>query len=194
MSAITSARSTGSRTSGGGCTASPMRSSAWGATGRRRARATTGTAATASARPIPRVESLIRAEAAAQGVAQRKPGAEEIVERCLLRLVNEGAQVLDEGIAMRASDIDTIYLTGYGFPAWRGGPMWQAENIVGLKMADGENSWVRKVHGPRWASCAAAGPAGCFRRQAGGRRGGAKAHITGDATLCRAWHAYPLLP
>ena len=98
----------------------------------------------------PEMESLIRAEAAAQGVVQRKPGAEEIVERCLLRLVNEGAQILNEGIAMRASDIDTIYLTGYGFPAWRGGPMWQAENIVGLKAAAEKIRGYETVHGARW--------------------------------------------
>lgn len=98
----------------------------------------------------PEIEALIRAEATAQGVVQRKPGAEEIVERCLLRLVNEGAQILDEGIAMRASDIDTIYLTGYGFPAWRGGPMWQAENIMGLKAAAEKIRGYEKVHGPRW--------------------------------------------
>ena len=56
----------------------------------------------------------------------------EIVERLLLKLINEGAKILDEGIALRASDIDTIYLTGYGFLAWRGGPMWFADT-VGLK-------------------------------------------------------------
>ena len=55
--------------------------------------------------------------------------AEEIVERSLLRLANEGAKILAEGIALRASDIDTMYLNGYGFPAWRGGPMWQADHI-----------------------------------------------------------------
>jgi 3-hydroxyacyl-CoA dehydrogenase len=99
----------------------------------------------------PEMEAMIRAEAAAQGVAQRKPSAEEVVERCLLRLVNEGAQILDEGIALRASDIDTIYLTGYGFPAWRGGPMWQAENIIGLKAAAEKIRGYEQVHGPRWA-------------------------------------------
>jgi 3-hydroxyacyl-CoA dehydrogenase len=99
----------------------------------------------------PEIEALIRKEAAAQGIAQRKPSAEEIVERCLLRLVNEGACVLDEGIAQRASDIDTIYLTGYGFPAWRGGPMWQAENIIGLPAAAERIRGYEKIHGERWA-------------------------------------------
>jgi len=57
---------------------------------------------------------------------------QEIIERCIYALVNEGAKVLEEGIALRASDIDVIYLTGYGFPAYRGGPMFYAE-AVGLK-------------------------------------------------------------
>jgi len=57
---------------------------------------------------------------------------EEIVERCIYTLVNEGARLLEEGIALRAVDIDIIYLNGYGFPAYRGGPMWYADT-VGLK-------------------------------------------------------------
>lgn len=57
---------------------------------------------------------------------------EEIVERCIYALINEGAKVLEEGIALRALDIDVIYLTGYGFPAYRGGPMFYADT-VGLK-------------------------------------------------------------
>ena len=57
---------------------------------------------------------------------------EEIVERCIYALVNEGARVLEEGFAQRASDIDVIYLNGYGFPAWRGGPMFYADR-TGLR-------------------------------------------------------------
>jgi len=57
---------------------------------------------------------------------------EEIVERCMYALANEGAKILDEGIALRASDIDMVYLTGYGFPPYRGGPMFYADT-VGLK-------------------------------------------------------------
>ena len=91
-----------------------------------------------------------------------------------MRLVNEGAQILDEGIAMRASDIDTIYLTGYGFPAWRGGPMWQAENIIGLKAAAEKIRAYEKAHGQRWAHRAAAGPARSIGRQAGGCEGGGR--------------------
>jgi len=64
--------------------------------------------------------------------AHRAISDEEIVERCIYALINEGAKVLEEGIALRASDIDVIYLTGYGFPAYRGGPMFYADT-VGLK-------------------------------------------------------------
>jgi 3-hydroxyacyl-CoA dehydrogenase len=102
--------------------------------------------------PDPEVDALIRKEAQAQGVQQAKRAAAEIVERCLLRLINEGAQILDEGIALRASDIDTIYLTGYGFPSWRGGPMWQAENEIGLKAAVGKIDQYASKHGPRWTA------------------------------------------
>lgn len=99
----------------------------------------------------PEIEALIRKEAAAQGIALKKPGSGEIVERCLLRLINEGARVLEEGIALRASDIDTVYLTGYGFPAWRGGPMWQADTVIGLAVVAAKVRNYEKRHGSRWA-------------------------------------------
>ena len=53
----------------------------------------------------------------------------EIVQRCILALVNEGARILEEGIAQRSSDIDIVYLNGYGFPAYRGGPMFYADQL-----------------------------------------------------------------
>ena len=76
--------------------------------------------------PDPAVEELI---VSASGLARRKVSADEIVERCVLALVNEGAKILEEGIALRASDIDVVYLTGYGFPAFRGGPMHYADSL-----------------------------------------------------------------
>ncbi len=76
-------------------------------------------------------EQLIAEYRAAQGITPRKIGDEEIVERCIFALVNEGARILEEGIAARASDIDLVYLNGYGFPLHRGGPMLYA-NTVGL--------------------------------------------------------------
>ena len=63
------------------------------------------------------------------GITPRKISDEEIVERCVYALVNEGARILEEGIAQRASDIDMVYLTGYGFPLHRGGPMFYADTV-----------------------------------------------------------------
>jgi 3-hydroxyacyl-CoA dehydrogenase len=81
--------------------------------------------------PDPVVDELISAYRKERGITPRKVGHDEIVERCLYALVNEGARILEEGIAQRASDIDVIYLTGYGFPLYRGGPMFHAD-MVGL--------------------------------------------------------------
>jgi 3-hydroxyacyl-CoA dehydrogenase len=98
----------------------------------------------------PKVTDMYRAEAARQGIAHRNGiTAEEIVERGLLRLINTGADILDEGIAMRASDIDTIYLNGYGFLAWRGGPMWQADAMSLTTVADKIRAYEKK-YGARW--------------------------------------------
>lgn len=73
--------------------------------------------------------ALIRKAAEDLGVAQDPPGREEIFERCLYPLVNEGANILDEGIALRASDIDVVWTAGYGFPRHKGGPMFWADHI-----------------------------------------------------------------
>ena len=78
-------------------------------------------------RALPDAE--IAALAASVGVSRRTFTAEDIVERCMLGLINEGAQLLDEGIAIRAVDIDIVYLSGYGFPAHRGGPMFYADTL-----------------------------------------------------------------
>ena len=75
------------------------------------------------------VAKLIADERAAAGTTPRRLSPEEIVDRLVLSLVNEGAQILDEKIAQRASDIDLVYLTGYGFPIWRGGPMQYADSL-----------------------------------------------------------------
>jgi 3-hydroxyacyl-CoA dehydrogenase len=77
----------------------------------------------------PEVEQLIDAYRREMGIAPREIADEEIVQRCIFALVNEGARILAEGIAQRSSDIDVVYLTGYGFPAWRGGPMFYAESV-----------------------------------------------------------------
>ncbi|MCX7142867.1 MAG: 3-hydroxyacyl-CoA dehydrogenase NAD-binding domain-containing protein [Proteobacteria bacterium] len=82
--------------------------------------------------PDPEVVELLWAEGKRLKVEQRKPGTAEIQERCLYAMINEGARLLEEGVALRASDIDVVYTSGYGFPRYRGGPMFYADT-VGLK-------------------------------------------------------------
>jgi 3-hydroxyacyl-CoA dehydrogenase len=77
------------------------------------------------------VDRIVLEESARLGLSRRKVGDEEIVERALYSLINEGARILEEGIALRASDIDVVYLTGYGFPDFRGGPLFYAD-MLGL--------------------------------------------------------------
>jgi 3-hydroxyacyl-CoA dehydrogenase len=86
-------------------------------------------------KPSPIVKALIEEISEEYGIQRRTITDEEIVERCFLSLMNAGCDVLREGVAYRASDIDIVYLYGYGFPAYRGGPMFWAENEVGLKTA-----------------------------------------------------------
>jgi 3-hydroxyacyl-CoA dehydrogenase len=77
----------------------------------------------------PEVEAMIRAEADRLGIAARSFSDEEIVERVVYPLINEGARILEEGVAQRAGDIDIVYLYGYGFPAHRGGPMFYGSTV-----------------------------------------------------------------
>jgi 3-hydroxyacyl-CoA dehydrogenase len=101
-------------------------------------------------RPDPEVEALIHAKATAAGIAQRSFTNDEIIERALYGLINEGARALELGLALRASDIDTIYVNGYGFPAWRGGPMFYADR-VGLAHIYSRVSAFHREFGARWA-------------------------------------------
>jgi len=84
------------------------------------------------ASPDAEVAALVENTSKDVGITRRAIGNEEIVDRCIFALVNEGARILEEGVALRAVDIDIVYLTGYGFPNWRGGPMFYADT-VGLK-------------------------------------------------------------
>lgn len=77
--------------------------------------------------PSPVAEKVILDFAAREGYERRPVSDQEILERCLYSMVNEGAKILEEGIAARSSDIDTVWITGYGWPAYRGGPMFWAE-------------------------------------------------------------------
>jgi 3-hydroxyacyl-CoA dehydrogenase len=101
------------------------------------------------ATPDPAVDELIRKWVTEAKIPQREISAAEIVDRCIYALVNEGARILEEGFALRASDIDIIYLNGYGFPAYRGGPMWYADT-VGLKQVLARISEFHRQHGEIW--------------------------------------------
>ncbi|MGC2246167.1 MAG: 3-hydroxyacyl-CoA dehydrogenase NAD-binding domain-containing protein [Terriglobales bacterium] len=102
------------------------------------------------ASPDPDVTALVRKWSAEAGIPQRQISADEIVERCIYALVNEGARILEEGYALRAVDIDIIYLNGYGFPAYRGGPMWYAD-MVGLQKVYRRICEFERQHGELWA-------------------------------------------
>jgi 3-hydroxyacyl-CoA dehydrogenase len=82
-----------------------------------------------SPHPDPEVEALIVAASARLGIGRRRFERQEIVERLIFPMINEGARILDEGIALRPGDIDVIYVYGYGWPVWRGGPMHYADRI-----------------------------------------------------------------
>ena len=79
--------------------------------------------------PDPDVAALIADYRRSIGLASREIGSDEIVQRCMYALVNEAAWILEEGIALRASDIDTVYVAGYGFPRHRGGPLFYADTV-----------------------------------------------------------------
>ena len=100
--------------------------------------------------PDPEVRALIEQTTQAAGIVRRPFTSEEIVERTIYALINEGARVLEEGVALRAADIDTVYVSGYGFPAYRGGPMFYADR-VGLAHIHERVSALHREHGQRWA-------------------------------------------
>ncbi len=96
------------------------------------------------------MQALIEQESAKAGIQRREISDQEILDRTLYALVNEGANILAEGIALRAVDIDMLYILGYGFPAQRGGPMWYADT-VGLKKVNDRVCEFEKQHGSLWA-------------------------------------------
>ena len=101
--------------------------------------------------PDPDVEAIIVAEAARLGVVRRAIGAEEIVARCTFALINEGAKLLETGIALSAADIDAIWCNGYGFPRLRGGPMFYAGSIGLATVLAGIEAFER-THGGDWTA------------------------------------------
>jgi 3-hydroxyacyl-CoA dehydrogenase len=99
--------------------------------------------------PDPEVVNMIERAATAAGIQRRAISDQEIVERSVYALINEGARIIEEGFALRAADIDVIYLNGYGFPSWRGGPMFYADQ-VGLGNICKTIERFRRELGQRW--------------------------------------------
>ena len=118
-----------------------------------------------SAYPSQAVNDMILAQSAATGAPRRAIPDEEIVQRLVFALVNEGARILEEGIAMRASDIDMVYLSGYGFPLHRGGPMLYADTVGLDKVLEAMRGFARGRHGDAWT------PAPLLERLAGEGKG-----------------------
>jgi 3-hydroxyacyl-CoA dehydrogenase len=100
--------------------------------------------------PDPEVEKLLQDYRKEIKVTPRKIADDEIVERCIYALANEGARILDEGIALRASDIDMVYLTGYGFPPYRGGPMFYADQVGLDKVLSSIKRFQDGYQGSQW--------------------------------------------
>ena len=100
--------------------------------------------------PSKEVNDMIIAHSAELKLERRKISDQEIIERLLYALVNEGAHILEEGIAMRASDIDMIYLTGYGFPLFRGGPMFYADTVGLSNVVMAMQRHAKGHHGSAW--------------------------------------------
>jgi 3-hydroxyacyl-CoA dehydrogenase len=95
----------------------------------------------------PEALAIIRARAEKLGIEQRQLSDEEIVERCLFPLLNEGIRILEEGVALRASDVDVVWTSGYGFPRYRGGPLFYADAIGLRALLDGILKY-QKAFGP----------------------------------------------
>ncbi|SAK77683.1 fatty acid degradation protein [Caballeronia hypogeia] len=106
------------------------------------------------AQPSKLVDDLIVAYSKEQNIERRRIGDEEIVERLVLSLVNEGAKILEEGIAAKASDIDMVYLTGYGFPLWRGGPMLYADTVGLYNVERTMRKYAKQANGEAWEPAA----------------------------------------
>ncbi len=103
-----------------------------------------------SAKPSALVDEMVVAYSKEIGVERRTIGNDEIVERLVLALVNEGAKILEEKIASKASDIDMVYLTGYGFPLWRGGPMLYADTVGLYNVERAIRRHAAGVNGDAW--------------------------------------------
>lgn len=100
--------------------------------------------------PSPVTAQLIEEAVEKFGIEQREFSDQDIIERCFFSMLNIGCDILEEGMAYRSSDIDVVYIYGYGFPAWRGGPMHWAEHGVGLESVLRSIKRFAEQHGERW--------------------------------------------
>ncbi len=103
-----------------------------------------------AAYPSAQVNGLIEGHSKEIGVERRSISDQEIVERLVFALVNEGAKILEDGIAAKASDIDVVYLTGYGFPLWRGGPMFYADSVGLFNVLAAMRRYAKGHEGDAW--------------------------------------------
>jgi 3-hydroxyacyl-CoA dehydrogenase len=105
---------------------------------------------TRAATPDPEVEQLIKDFAVSKGHEQREVTEQEILERLLYPMVNEGAKILEEKIAIRGSDIDVVWVNGYGWPVYRGGPMHWADSIGLAEIVSKIESYSESLGGKHW--------------------------------------------
>ncbi len=105
---------------------------------------------TRASTPDPEVEQMIRDFAASKGVAQREVPDQEILERLLYPMINEGAKILEEGIAIRGSDIDVVWINGYGWPMYTGGPMFWADTVGIAELAARIRHYSDTLGGAHW--------------------------------------------
>ena len=105
---------------------------------------------TRAATPDPDVEQMIKDFAIGKGHEQREVTDQEVLERCLYSMVNEGAKILEEGIAIRGSDVDVVWVNGYGWPVYRGGPMYWADSIGLSEVVERVRHYAEAVGGRQW--------------------------------------------
>jgi 3-hydroxyacyl-CoA dehydrogenase len=103
--------------------------------------------------PDPIIETMLADRSAEMGINRRDISDEEILQRCVYSLINEGSRILEEDLAIRSSDVDVIWLHGYGFPRWRGGPMFYADT-VGLSEVVATLDRFHAEWGDKWAPTA----------------------------------------
>jgi 3-hydroxyacyl-CoA dehydrogenase len=106
-----------------------------------------------TAKPSPVVEKLVLEHSAGKGITRRQVSDQEILERCIYPMINEGAKILEEGKAIRASDIDMVWITGYGWPVYRGGPMFYGETVGLDKVLAKMEEWTTAI-GPEFTPSA----------------------------------------